>query len=188
MRAWRRDLDALVGAPAGAPALALALERGRVAFRRLGPRAGFAAGVSVVHAAPAALPLPDRAIAALTLSFLGERGAAAMRAALLAEVARICAPGAVVVVIDHNRPRRRLAALLAVTAAPRPAGATPAARWRRLAYPTARELRAAGFVVERLRLAAGERVQVVWARRAGSQNLAHQGTKCLPGTSTTTEY
>jgi hypothetical protein len=51
-------------------------------------------------------------------------------------------------------------------AAPRPAGVTPAIRWRRLAYPTAREIRAAGFVIERLRLAAGERVQVVWARRA----------------------
>jgi len=35
---------------------------------------------------------------------------------------------------------------------------------------------------------AGERVQVVCARRVGPQNLAHQGRKRLPGTSTTTEY
>jgi SAM-dependent methyltransferase len=141
-----------------------------------------------VRAAPAALPFGDASIAALSLSLLGDGSEGGARVALLAELARVCVPGGVLVAVDHNRPRRRAAAFVAVVAPPRPPGRTPAARWRRLAYPAAREVWAAGFTIERLRLAAGERVQVVFARRAAPQNFAHQGTKRLPGTSTTTEY
>jgi hypothetical protein len=68
--------------------------------------------------------------------------------------------GAVLVVVDHNQPRawwRRAiaAALLALRGLP------PA----RARHPVAREAAAHGFAIERLRLAAGERVQLVLARR-----------------------
>jgi hypothetical protein len=68
--------------------------------------------------------------------------------------------GGALVVVDHNQPRacwRRVVgtALLA-------ARGIPPARAR---HPVAREVAAHGFAVERLRLAAGERVQLVLARR-----------------------
>jgi hypothetical protein len=189
MRAWRRDVGTLVGAPAAAPAFAVGLEAVTVLLRRVHPQAGWLPAPShelTVRAALSALPFGDASIAALMVSFLGSDGRA--HAVLLAELARVSAPDAVLVAVDHNRPRRRAAALVAVVAPPRPFGRTPAARWRRLAHPTAREMWVAGFTIERLRLVAGERVQVVFARRAAPQNFAHQGVKCLPGTSTTTEY
>jgi SAM-dependent methyltransferase len=171
MRAWRRDLDTLVGVPSASDALLVSVERDAVALQISGVRGGAGGTGRVTRLAaraPLVLPMADGSVGALTLWLLGERGAAEVRAALLGELARVCAPGGVLVAVDHNRPRRRWAALRAVVAAPRPAGGTPAARWRRLAYPTAREIRAAGFVIERLRLAAGERVQVVWGRRSRS--------------------
>lgn len=189
MRAWRRDVGTLVGAPAAEPAVAVVLEGETVWLRRVRPQTDWLAAPSrerSVRAAAAALPFGNASIAALTVSFLGAEGHA--HAVLLGELARVCAPGGVLIAVDHNRPRRRMAALVAVAARPCPIGPNPAARWRRLAHPTARQVWAAGFTIERLRLAAGERVQVVFARRAGPQNLAHQGTKCSPGTSTTTEY
>jgi len=168
MRAWRRDLDTLVGVPSAPHALIVTVERDAVALQISGARDGSGGTGRVTRLAaraPLVLPMADGSVGALTLWLLGERGAAEVRAALLGELARVCAPGGVLVAVDHNRPRQRWAALRAVVAAPRPAGATPASRWRRLAYQTAREIRAAGFVIERLRLAAGERVQVVWGRR-----------------------
>ncbi|HEY2386697.1 MAG TPA: hypothetical protein VGK30_07025 [Candidatus Binatia bacterium] len=162
MRAWRRELGTLLGSPPAAPAVELTVERDAIALR-----AGAAGATRIpLDAAPLVLPLADGSVAALTLWLLGEHGVAATRAALLAEAARVCAPDGILVAVDHNRPRRRGAALLALATAPHPPGATPASRWRRLAHPTAREIHAAGFTIERLRLAAGERVQVVWARRA----------------------
>ena len=100
--------------------------------------------------------------AAAVVSFLGAPVVAAQRAALLDAVRAALPAGAPLVVVDHNQPRtwaRRLigAALLVAR------GMAPS----RARHPTARELAGRGFAVERLRLAAGERVQLVVARRAG---------------------
>lgn len=84
----------------------------------------------------------------------------AERQALLAGLRRRLAPGAPLVLVDHSQPCgrwRRLAARLALART----GLVPA----RARYPAARELAALGFAVERLRLACGERVQLVAARR-----------------------
>jgi len=64
------------------------------------------------------------------------------------------------VLVDHNQPRvlwRRGLGILALAAA----RCAPS----RARYPAARELAALGFAVERLRLACGERVQLVLFRR-----------------------
>ena len=61
---------------------------------------------------------------------------------------------------DHNQPRvlwRRGLGIVVLAAARFPPS--------RARYPAARELAALGFAVERLRLACGERVQLVLARR-----------------------
>jgi hypothetical protein len=97
------------------------------------------------------------------VSFVGHDPVPGMRAGLLAEVRRALVPGGVVFVVDHNRPRRSLPALLAVLRRPWVPGASPRRRWRRTAYLTAREMQAADLAVQRLGLAAGERVQVVIA-------------------------
>jgi len=124
----------------------------------------------VVVACPARLAAaiaPHRAVAAdgavgsgAVVAFLGAAVAPAERHAVLTAVARRLAPGAPLVVLDHNQPRtwwRRLAGAAVLAAR-----ALPPARAR---YPAARELAALGFVVERLRLACGERVQLVRALR-----------------------
>ena len=77
-------------------------------------------------------------------------------------------PERVLIVADHNRPRRMVDALRAIVARPLVPGSTPSERWQRLARPTAREVQAAGFRVERLRLVAGERVQIVVSRRVSA--------------------
>ncbi|MBI3769390.1 MAG: hypothetical protein HY271_13005 [Deltaproteobacteria bacterium] len=170
---WRREIEALVGPPSGSPALVIALAAGVASWRVARPgtvlfdaphRSGDGGDVAL-RAAADALPLRDASIAWLAVSFLGDASAPRRRGALLGEIARVLAPGATVVAVDHNRPRRRLAALTAVAGPPRPRSWLPAAAWRRLAYPTAREIHAAGFTIEHLRLAAGERVQIVVARR-----------------------
>jgi hypothetical protein len=102
---------------------------------------------------------------AVTVSFVGRTPSADARRATIADAARGLAADATLIVVDHNRPRRRIAALAALVRMPRLPGGAPSARWRRQAHPTARELQAAGFRVERLRLVAGERVQVVFARK-----------------------
>lgn len=99
----------------------------------------------------------------VVVSFLQERGVPARRADVLMAVADRLVPTGHVLVIDHNRPRRRFARL----------GAT-LALWsrgmplRRAAYPTAREIAARGYDILRLVLGRGERVQVVLARRRPS--------------------
>jgi len=92
--------------------------------------------------------------------FLGAAARPDERQAALRELGRRLAPGAPLVLVDHNQPRarwRRALGVLDLAAH----GLGPA----RARYPAARELAALGFAVERLRLASGERVQLVVARR-----------------------
>jgi SAM-dependent methyltransferase len=161
--AWRRDVESLVDVLAPS-AVVVALVNGLVRWRRCD------AGTPLLAEAPGgtvrgALPFPDASVDTVVAWLVRDATPAAVRAAFVTDVARVVAPGGVVVAIDHNRPRRLAAALLAILAPPRPPLLWPAAAWRRLAHPTARELRAAGFAVERLSLACRERVQVVVARR-----------------------
>ena len=109
--------------------------------------------------------LGPSAARAVTVSFVGQPASADARRSALADAVRALAADETLVVVDHNRPRSHLAALAALVRAPWIPGIAPAARWRRQGHWTARELQDAGFRVERLRLAAGERVQVVFARR-----------------------
>jgi hypothetical protein len=134
----------------------------------LGPLAG-----AVVVAEPAAwwaarlrvaglriADLTEAVAVAALVSFIGADTPAELRRRTLDAVRSRLPDGAPLVLIDHNRPRqwwrRPLAALFLVVR-----GLPPS----RARYPAARELDAAGFQVERLVLAAGERVQVVLARR-----------------------
>jgi hypothetical protein len=110
----------------------------------------------------AAVPLAREsdAPAAAVVAFLGARASPQERQATLRAVGHRLAPGAQLVLVDHNQPRsawRRAVALLPLAAA----GLSPA----RARYPAARELAVLGFLVERLRLACGERIQLISARR-----------------------
>lgn len=102
--------------------------------------------------------------AAAVVVFLNSPARPHERQALLAELRRRLVPGAPLVLVDHSQPRarwRRLGARIGLALV----GLPPA----RARYPAARELAALGFAVERLRLACGERVQLVAARtRPGS--------------------
>ena len=91
--------------------------------------------------------------------FLGAPARPAERQSALRTLARALAPGAALLLVDHNQPRawwRRGVSLPRLFVA-----RLEAARAR---YPAARELAAIGFTVECLRLACGERVQLVLAR------------------------
>jgi len=110
------------------------------------------------------LPYADASQPAILLSFVGGAPAGEDRQRLLAETRRALASGGRLLVLDHNRPRGRFAAMAALLAAPTPPGGSLTARWRRLGYTTAREAQARGLTVETLRLAAGERVQLIIAR------------------------
>lgn len=123
------------------------------AWREVLARAGFA-------------PADEGPVAAAVVSFLGERADAAARRATLGRVGTRLAAAGRLVVVDHNRPRRAAARLRALPTLWR--RALGAARAR---YPTAREVAASGFAVERLRLAAGERVQLVVARPRAAATL-----------------
>jgi len=105
-------------------------------------------------------------VASLVLTFVGTSPTAAERGRALACADDVLGAGGRLVVVDHNRPRRRLAALVALAGRPWIPGCSPTRRWRRLAHPTAREVQAAGFRVEQLRLTGDERVQLVIARKA----------------------
>jgi hypothetical protein len=135
-RAWEREVEAVIA----------------VALRRLGGE---------VDAPPA-----PGMLAVTRVSFVGVCPSPAERQRILAEARTHLVSGGTLVVVDHNRPRCFLPAVAAAAGMPpSPPGRSPRGRWRRLAYPTAREVQATGFVVEALRLAAGERVQIVFARR-----------------------
>jgi hypothetical protein len=98
--------------------------------------------------------------AGAVVAFLGDSARPAERQLALRVLQRRLPAGAPLVLLDHSQPRawwRRGVGLLGLVAA----GLGPA----RARYPAARELAALGFAVERLRLARGERVQLVVARR-----------------------
>jgi hypothetical protein len=91
---------------------------------------------------------------------LGARAAPSDRQETLRATQRRLPAGAPLVLVDHNQPRaawRRALAVVPLLVA----GLGPS----RARYPAARELAALGFAVEHLRLACGERVQLVVARR-----------------------
>jgi hypothetical protein len=122
------------------------------------PGAWWAARVRVAGLRTADLVEPTAA--AGLVSFVGARTPPALRVRTL-DALRVRLPvGAPLVLVDHNQPRqwwrRPLAWLLLAVR-----GLPPS----RARYPAARELDASGFRVEQLRLADGERVQVVLARR-----------------------
>jgi hypothetical protein len=84
----------------------------------------------------------------------------ARRRARLDALAARLPGGAPLVVVDHNQPRTWWRRTLGVAGlAVRGLGAS------RARHPVAREVHERGFAVERLRLACGERVQLVLARR-----------------------
>jgi hypothetical protein len=157
---WRREVEDLVGAPTASPALIGWVVYGVARWRPAAPH-----DASEPPAATDATTVADASIAWMALWLVGDASSSATRTAVFADAVRMLAPGATLIVVDHNRPRQFPAAVAAVVRAPRPPGRSPAARWRRLARATAQEVRAAGLAVERLRLAAGERIQVVVARR-----------------------
>jgi hypothetical protein len=97
--------------------------------------------------------------AAALVSFLGATAAPAARQALLVELRGRLPPGAPLLVVDHNQPRQWWRRGLGVVALL--THRLPPARAR---YPAAREMAALGLEVERLRLARGERIQLVAAR------------------------
>ena len=131
----------------------------------LGPAPGAVAvraphGGRLAAALTARVGAPATAPAAAIVAFVGAPAEPAGRQALLAALRAELPPGAPLVLVDHNQPRRwwaRVLGRLRLAAA----GLTPA----RARYPAARELAALGFTVERLRLACGERIQLVLARR-----------------------
>jgi len=108
----------------------------------------------------ARLASADGTPAAAVVAFLGTPARPADRQRALRELQSRLLPDATLVLVDHNQPRamwRRVLATVALVAT-----GLGAARGR---YPAARELAALGFRIERLTLAAGERVQLVRARR-----------------------
>ena len=116
----------------------------------------------VTAALPRGTPLANRdeAPVAAIVTFLGARDDPATRQACLTALRSRLVGGAPLVLIDHNQPRALWRRVLgAVALAVR--GMGPA----RARYPAARELAALGLPVEQLRLASGERVQLVVARR-----------------------
>jgi hypothetical protein len=98
--------------------------------------------------------------AAACCVLVGERIDDVTRRTRLAALAARLPDGAPLVIVDHNQPRawwrRGLGALLLLAHGHGPA---------RARQPVARDVQAAGFVVERLRFADGERLQLVVARR-----------------------
>jgi hypothetical protein len=127
-----------------------------------GPVAVHAPGRKRLRAALATRATPPRdgaPPAGAIVAFLGVAGRAAEREPLLRRLLASLPHDAPLVLVDYNQPRtgcRRLLAWLPLYAE----GFGPG----RARYPAARELAALGFRVERLRLASGERIQLVLAR------------------------
>jgi len=131
---------------------------GRIAV--VGPRA---ARVTAALPRGTLLANSDEPPAGAIVTFLGARDGPVARQACLARLRSSLERGAPLVLIDHNQPRawwRRIVGAIALAMR----GLDPA----RARYPVARELAALGLDVERLRLACGERVQLVVARRTGA--------------------
>ncbi|HXJ32499.1 MAG TPA: hypothetical protein VMS22_00545 [Candidatus Eisenbacteria bacterium] len=123
-----------------------------------GPMVVVGGGATLSSRLPAARD--GEAAAAAICSFLGEPADAAARGRCLDAIAARLVPGAPLVVVDHNQPRAWWPRVLAcVPLALRGLGPS------RARHPVAREVRDHGFTIERLRFAAGERVQLVLARR-----------------------
>ncbi|TMB60874.1 MAG: hypothetical protein E6J60_00065 [Deltaproteobacteria bacterium] len=132
------------------------------------PRAGRLAAALAAQTACASDSAPP---AAGIVSFLGAPARPADRQAALRLLARRLPAGAPLVLVDHNQPRvlwRRGLGILALAVA----RCAPS----RARYPAARELAALGFAVERLRLACGERVQLVLARSSDPRPCLGSGT------------
>ena len=132
----------------------------------LGPvdgRVAVRASARMRAALAARIPLAEdgATAAAAVCAFLGEAADPRARRLALDAFARRLSPGAPLVVVDHNQPRGRLRRFLA--AAVLVLSGIPPARAR---HPTARELRSNGWTVDALRLADGERIQLVRAHRA----------------------
>ena len=135
------------------------------AVRLLGPVAGPVAVAAPprlgAHLAARLAAARDGEVpAAAVVAFLGSPPRPAERQALLAALRNRLPAGAPLILLDHSQPRalwRRAVGILVLAAR----GLAPS----RARYPAARELAAIGFAVERLRLACGERVQMVVARR-----------------------
>jgi hypothetical protein len=132
--------------------------------RLLGPLDGPVAVVGdpgFVRAVGRLVPLAaDGAAAAAVVSFVGAPVDAAARRSQLRALSERLPPGTPLALVDHNQPRaswRRVVGTLCLAIR-----ALPPSRAR---HPAARELQDVGFRVERLRLTAGERLQVVVARR-----------------------
>jgi len=126
----------------------------------LAVRAPSAPGLRAALAAQARLARDGERPEAAVVVFLGRPARPAERQEVLRATQTALPPGAPLLLVDHNQPRapwRRVAATVRLVAA----GLGPA----RARYPAARELAALGLAVERLRLACGERVQLVEARR-----------------------
>jgi len=131
----------------------------------LGPVAGPVAVVSPASPALAAalahrVPVAGAEPTAAVLVFLGAPAHPADRQRTIRELRARLPATASLVLVDHNQPRawwRRALALLPLATQ----GLGPA----RARYPAARELAALGFSIQRLRLACGERIQLVLARR-----------------------
>ncbi len=123
----------------------------------LGPHAS-----RLTAALPAGIRLAGAAepAAAAIVTFLGSRTGSIDRQALLAGLRARLAPGAPLVVLDHNQPRawwRRALGGAALACC----GLAPS----RARYPAARELAALGFGIDSLRFACAESVQLIAARR-----------------------
>jgi SAM-dependent methyltransferase len=169
---WWGEVEALVvTAAGGSPFLLVELTSLDASCRIVATRSSFLTGrrtAGAVRCDPSALPIATGSLSRVALSFLGDDPTAPRRQAALRELRRALAPGGLLLVVDHNRPRGRAQAFAALLRQPRVSGRSLGLRWRRLAYPVAREAHASGFTVDALRLALGERVQMIVARKAAS--------------------
>lgn len=173
---WQREAARAANALGAPPSILVEITRNTAHCRRTPAPGSSAASIErpsewpsepIAHCRPEALPFRTASIPTIAVSFLRTSPSAAARHAVLQELARVLTIEGALLVIDHNRPRRRAAAIAALVRPPHPLGRTPAERWRRASHPAAREARAAGFRIEALRLLRNERVQLVFARTAG---------------------
>ena len=111
-------------------------------------------------AATSAIARSEDIPAAAVIAFLGTSASPSERQATIGRLRDRLPAGAPVVVIDHNQPRtpwQRALSLPSLLVS----GLTPA----RARYPVAQELATHGFAIRSLRLANGERFQLVSAIR-----------------------